>query len=156
MPTLPLDGGCHCGALRYRVTEAPRLVLNCHCSNCQKITGGAFATNAFVPESGFAFTKGEPSRVEWTSDAGNRRFGWFCQSCGSRIAHGNVGKAGMYGLRGGTFDDTRWLSPVGDIWTRSAQPWVRFVDGGLTAETQPADLAPFIAAFQARTHLPPA
>jgi hypothetical protein len=148
MPDLPLAGGCHCSALRYRVTAAPRMVLNCHCTNCQKITGGAFATNAFVPDTGFAFTQGEPGRVEWTSDAGNRRFGWFCRDCGSRIAHGYVEKAGALGVRGGTFDDTSWLVPVGDIWVRSAQPWVRFVDGGLKSDAQPADMAAYIEAYR--------
>ena len=42
MVKLPLVGGCQCGALRYEVSAAPVMVYNCHCTNCQKIGGGAF------------------------------------------------------------------------------------------------------------------
>ena len=44
MVKLPLVGGCQCGALRYEVSAAPVMVYNCHCTNCQKIGGGAFST----------------------------------------------------------------------------------------------------------------
>ncbi len=150
MVALPLDGGCQCGALRYRVSAAPLMVYNCHCTNCQKIGGGAFSTPVTILESSFAFTAGTPRTVEWTSDAGNLRYGWFCGSCGSRIAHGQKPGGGVLSLRGGTLDDTSWVEPVGDIWVRSAQPWVTFPPKRLTEKQQPADYAPFIAAFRAQ------
>ncbi|MEZ5936818.1 MAG: GFA family protein [Hyphomonadaceae bacterium] len=154
MPSLPLTGGCHCGALRYEITQAPSMIYNCHCTNCQKIGGGAFATSAAIRESAFAFTKGQPGRIEWTSEAGNLRFGWFCRDCGSRIAHGQVESSRTLSLRGGTLDDTSWIYPVGDIWTRSAQPWVKFVEGGVHAERQPTDYGPFAKAFRAQNNFP--
>lgn len=126
------------------------MVYNCHCTNCQKIGGGAFSTPVTILEQGFSFVAGTPQKVEWTSDAGNRRFGWFCGACGSRIAHGQTPSIGVLSLRGGTLDDTSWVEPVGDIWTRSAQPWVTLPPGRLTTEQQPADYAPFVAAFQAQ------
>jgi hypothetical protein len=51
-------------------------------------------------------------------------------------------------VRSGTLDDTSWVEPVGDIWTKSAQPWVKF--GALTAEGQPKDYGPFVAAYRAQ------
>ena len=147
MVALPLVGGCQCGRVRYEISQPPLMVYNCHCTNCQAIGGGAFSTPLTVMEAGFRFTAGEPRTFEWASDAGNRRFGWFCGDCGSRIAHGQVPSAGVLSVRGGTLDDTSWVEPVGDIWTRSAQPWVSFGDR-LRCEQQPTDYAPFVERFR--------
>jgi len=146
--SLPQVGGCHCGALRYELSAPPLMIYNCHCANCQKITGSAFVVSATIPEAALKFTRGEPKKVEWTSDAGNKRFGWFCGDCGSRIAHGQIPSIGMLSLRAGTFDDTSWVEPVGDIWMKSAQKWVRPL--ALKAEGQPTDYGPFVEAYRAQ------
>ena len=72
MVALPLVGGCQCGGLRYEISQPPLMIYNCHCTNCRKIGGGAFATPLTVMEASFAFTQGEPRTFEWASDAGNR------------------------------------------------------------------------------------
>jgi hypothetical protein len=154
MAALPLEGGCQCGALRYRVSAAPLMVYNCHCTNCQRIGGGAFSTPVTIVENAFAFTSGEPAKIAWTSDAGTKRWGWYCGACGSRIAHGQTPAIGVLSLRGGTLDDTSWIEPVGDIWVKSAQPWVRFVEGGLRTEQQPSDYGPFVAKFRDQGRFP--
>jgi hypothetical protein len=151
---LPLSGGCQCGALRYEIRQAPLMVYNCHCTECQKVGGGAFSTPVTVLESGFAFTTGEPRTVEWRSEAGNLRVGFFCGACGTRIAQGQVPSIGVFSVRGGTLDDTSWVEPVGDIWTRSAQPWVELAGRRIETERQPTDYAPFIQRFQAQGHFP--
>ena len=156
MTDLPLTGGCHCGAVRYEVRAAPRMVLNCHCTNCQKITGSAFATNAYIDEASFAFTKGEPKIVRWTADSGTERWGAFCGDCGSRIAHGSTPSKGGLALRGGTLDDVSWLEPVADIWTDSAQPWVEFPESRARFPKQHTDAKPLFAAFEAQGHFPKA
>lgn len=148
MIPLPLDGGCQCGALRYRVTAAPLMVYNCHCTNCQRIGGGAFSTPAAILESSLTFIQGEPRSVEWTSDSGTRRIGWFCGECGARIAHGQVPSNGIASLRTGTLDDRSWVTPVADTWTRSAQPWVVIPADRLAFERQPGDYAPLVTAFR--------
>lgn len=150
MTTLPLTGGCQCGALRYEVKAAPVMVYNCHCTNCQKISGSAFNISVTVVEAGLVFVAGEPARIEWTSDAGSRRVGLYCGGCGSRIANGMSPSSGVLSLRGGTLDDTSWIEPVGDIWLRSKQPWLQIPEGRLKADRQPTDYAPFMAAFRAQ------
>jgi hypothetical protein len=145
---LPLAGGCFCGALRYELNAPPLIIYNCHCANCQKITGSAFTVAATVVESALIFTKGEPRRMSWRADSGNERFGLFCGACGSRIANGQTPSNGLLSLRAGGFDDTSWIEPVGDIWTKSAQSWVAL--RGLTAEGQPTDYTPFIEAYRAQ------
>ncbi|HYC46628.1 MAG TPA: GFA family protein [Burkholderiales bacterium] len=154
MVTLPLEGGCQCGALRYQVTQPPLMIYNCHCTNCQKIGGAAFSTPATILEASFSFTKGEPKTTEWKSDAGNSRYGWFCGDCGSRIAHGQTPSIGMLSLRAGTFDDTSWVEPVGDIWMRSAQPWVQVPESRVRCEQQPTDYGPFFERYRAQKRFP--
>lgn len=147
---LPLEGGCQCGALRYRLSAAPLMIYCCHCTNCQKITGSAFVVSAPVMETAFEFIEGGPSKTEWTSDAGNKRFGWFCGDCGCRIAHGQTPSIGVLSLRAGTFDDTSWVEPVGHIWTSSAQDWQTFGNDTLICEVQPTDYMPYIEAYAAQ------
>lgn len=144
--SLPLKGGCFCGALRFELSAPPLTIYNCHCTNCQKTTGSAFTVAATVPEAALRFVKGEPARVEWTADSGNTRFGLFCGRCGSRVANGQTPSNGFLSFRCGTLDDTSWVEPVGDIWTSSAMPWVRF--GAITTERQPKDYMPFIEAYR--------
>lgn len=148
--SLPLEGGCHCDAVRYRITVPPLMIYNCHCTNCQKISGGAFATSATVFEDALSFTKGAPKKIEWTAESGNHRFGWFCGDCGSRIAHGQNPSTGALSLRAGTLDDRSWIEPVGDIWTRSAQPWISFRPDALQCEVQPTDYKLYIERFRAQ------
>mgnify|MGYP000312410672 CR=1 FL=1 len=114
-----------------------------------KITGSAFTIAATVPEAALAFTRGTPKRVEWKADSGNLRFGLFCGECGSRIANGQTPTNGVLSLRAGTLDDTTWVEPVGDIWTKSAQRWVRFI-GDLSTEGQPKDYTPFMERYRAQ------
>jgi len=149
LPKLPITGGCSCGALRYEISEPPLMIYNCHCTNCQKISGSPFATPMTIKETSLTFTWGKPARVNWVSDAGNERYGLFCGACGSRICNGQVRSSGTFSLRTGTLDDTSWVKPAGDIWTRSAQPWVKFVDGGALTEKQPTDYRPFVEGFAA-------
>ncbi|HPI48516.1 MAG TPA: GFA family protein [Hyphomonadaceae bacterium] len=150
MTALPLVGGCMCGQLRYEVSAPPIMIYNCHCTNCQKISGAAFNTSVIIPEAALTFTGGESSRVEWVSDQGTTRCGLFCGACGSRIVNGGKPSTGVFSLRAGTLDDTSWVQPVGDTFTRSAQPWVRFIEGGLRAERAATDYAPFVAAYKAQ------
>ena len=145
--SLPIEGGCQCGALRYEITASPLTIYCCHCTNCQKITGSAFVLSAAVPEQAFGFTKGNPGKTEWKSDAGNDRYGLYCRDCGCRIAHGQTPSIGVFSVRAGTFDDTSWLAPAGHIWTKSAQPWIRFAAEDILDEGQPKDYTRFVERF---------
>jgi hypothetical protein len=148
--SLPIEGGCQCGALRYQVTAPPLMIYACHCTGCQRIAGSAFGLSATIGEASFEFVKGEPRTVDWSSEAGNQRFGYFCDGCGCRIAHGQTPSNGILSLRAGTFDDTSWAAPMGHTWTRSAQPWFKFDPDDILCEVQPTDYVPFIEKFKAQ------
>ena len=145
---LPIKGGCQCGALRYEITLAPLMIYACHCTNCQRISGSAFALATTIWEKALTFTSGKPKRVNWQADSGTARFGIFCGDCGCRIAHGQEPSNGFLSLRAGTFDDPRWITPAGHIWTKSAQPWFRFGPAEILYDKQPDDYVPFIEKFK--------
>lgn len=146
--SLPLKGGCQCGALRYEVAQAPLMIYACHCTNCQKISGAAFALSATVFEASFSYVAGTPRKAEWTSEAGNARYGDYCGDCGVRIAHGQTPSIGVLSLRAGTLDDPSWVRPAGHIWTKSAQGWMRFAPDDVLCDVQPTDYVPYIERFK--------
>ena len=60
---LPQTGGCKCSAIRYEITQAPRMVCTCHCANCQRMTSSAFSMACVLPEGAFRIVRGEPKAV---------------------------------------------------------------------------------------------
>lgn len=146
--SLPLKGGCQCGALRYEISAPPLMLYCCHCTNCQKITGSAFVVSATLEEASLSFAKGSPKKMTWISDSGNDRYGLFCADCGVRILHGQEPSSGAISMRSGTLDDTSWIKPSGHIWTRSAQSWVNFGADEIICDVQPTDYTPFLQHFQ--------
>lgn len=76
------EGGCLCGAVRYRLTGALRPVFGCHCGQCRKISGHYVAATAVDRES-FQLLSGEETLSWFESSPGVRR--GFCASCGSNL-----------------------------------------------------------------------
>ncbi len=147
--SLPLKGACHCGALTYEITQAPLVIYACHCKNCQRISGSAFAISIIILTDYLKRMTGKSNRIEWVADSGNKRFGDFCADCGTRISHGSLPDGEMLVVRGGTLDDASWLSPTAHIWTKSAQKWFQFTDDDLKYDAQPPDYQPLLAKFKA-------
>ncbi|WP_206712340.1 GFA family protein, partial [Escherichia coli] len=73
-----MEGGCACGAIRYRIAHVPTDSGFCHCRLCQLTTGAAVVASASVPIDGFEYLQGEPT-VYASSAWGERR---FCGRCG--------------------------------------------------------------------------
>jgi len=124
---LPQTGGCLCGKIRYTITEAPQLVYTCHCTACQRLTSSAFSTGIIVPETAFRMSGIEPRPLQRTADSGRTNTRWVCPECATWVA--SPPRDGVMRVRAGTLDDTSWLRPTRDIWTRSKQPWVTFPEG---------------------------
>jgi hypothetical protein len=141
---LPQTGGCHCGAVRYEITEAPQLVYACHCTDCQKITSSAFSMAIVLPTGAFRLIKGEPQAVQRTADSGYVATRMICSNCGSWVYAGPRPGSTVRNVRAGTLDDTSWLRPTAHIWARSKQPWVVLPEDDRIFETQPADMVAFL------------
>jgi hypothetical protein len=119
-----LTGGCQCGDVRYEVTGAPKQLVVCHCTDCQRQSGSAFGMTLVVEEGDFRLTKGEVKTFESKSDAGRDKLGAFCPECGTRIYHKPEYRKGFVSVKPGTLDDTATLTPDIHIWTASRQPWI--------------------------------
>jgi hypothetical protein len=121
----PLEGGCTCGAVRYRLTTAPLFVHCCHCRWCQRETGSAFVLNALIEAERINLLQGAPEPVDTPSASGKGQKVTRCPIC--RIAlWSNYAGAGeeIRFLRVGTLDEPDRLPPDIHIFTASKQPWV--------------------------------
>ena len=146
---LPLQGGRQCGRLRYEIRAEPLSVYVCHCTECQRQSGSAFAMSAVVSRAALAYVSGHPRQWSRRTDRGTSMDGDFCADCGCRIAHYPSANETVAVVKPGTLDDTTWLVPVGHIWTRSAQPWVPIPADGVNYEGHP-DVARLIEAWRHR------
>lgn len=133
MPTtdvFPLDGGCDCRYLRYRISTPPLFVHCCHCRWCQRESGASFALNAMIEADRVALLAGQPEIVDTPSASGAGQKIARCPHC--RIAvWSNYAGAGpvVRFVRVGTLDQPDLLPPDIHIFTQSKQPWVVLPDG---------------------------
>ena len=117
-----ITGGCACGAVRYEFEGDPALMLNCHCRDCQRATGSAYAPVVVVPRNSLRMT-GELRYHKAIGESGSFVERGFCPTCGSRVA-GNLERfPDMVGLLAGSLDDPSLHKPAADIFTASAHAW---------------------------------
>jgi hypothetical protein len=134
----PYSGGCLCGAVRYRIVAEPETLYVCHCTDCQRRGGTAFALSLVVRREALEAT-GETNLVAVTLADGRIKQSSFCVNCATRLWGESARNPAYVIVQPGTLDDTSWLQPVAHIWTRSAQPWLQFPAGALKFETQPPE-----------------
>jgi hypothetical protein len=152
----PKTGGCLCGAIRYRLVDDPATLYACHCTDCQTATGSSFVLSMIVPREAIELVRGAPEVSEFVLDGGRRVRRLFCRACGTALWSEPPAVPQVRTLRAGTLDDTSWFEPVGHIWTRSAQRWVRIPPDTLNYEQQPPDMLPLVRAWKARSANPAA
>src|SRR3954447_23748178 len=92
-PTLPMTGGCSCGAIRYEIAAFPLLLYTCNCTDCQNRSGSAFALNMPVASHSFRIFHGEPKPWRHVSPSGVSVVSWFCGDCGGRLYGERAGRA---------------------------------------------------------------
>jgi len=133
------EGGCQCGAIRYRFSAAPLTLYLCHCTECQKQSSSAFGMSLWLRRADLEFLSGALKFWQRGTDSGGSMVCAFCPDCGTRLYHAASHDSEIVSLKAGSLDDTSWLRPIGHIWTRSAQPWVPLDRDGnaLIYETQP-------------------
>jgi hypothetical protein len=123
--TPTFDGGCTCGAVRYRLTQAPLFVHCCHCRWCQRETGSAFVLNALIESSCVTLLQGSPEAVPTPSNSGKGQTILRCPQCHVAVwSHYAGGGTAFTFVRVGTLDDPDRCPPDVHIYTLSKQPWV--------------------------------
>lgn len=119
-----LDGGCACGAVRYRLLSAPMIVHCCHCRDCQRQTGSAFVINALIETDRTAVLTGAPEPVAVPTDSGRPHDIHRCPACRTALWSDYGRRPALRFVRVGTLDDPAALPPDVHIYTRSRLPWV--------------------------------
>ena len=130
-----LQGGCACGAVRYRLTSAPMFVHCCHCRDCQRQTGSAFVLNALIEADRVALLSGDLEEITVPTDSGRGQKIYRCASCEIAVwsVYGGIDKLRF--VRIGTLDDPSALTPDVHIYVRSKLPWIKLPDGVPAFET---------------------
>jgi hypothetical protein len=117
-----LSGGCACGAIHYEVLANPVVMLNCHCRDCQRGSGTAYAAYLVVPKGGVE-VRGEPRYYRTVGNAGRAVERGFCATCGSPLMLKLERTPDIVALHAASLDDASVYRPAMDIFTDSAQAW---------------------------------
>jgi hypothetical protein len=121
--SVPLDGGCACGAVRYRLTSEPLFVHCCHCLNCQRQTGSGFVVNVLIEADRVELLAGEPQPVAVPRSGGKKQRIWRCPTCQVAV-YSQYTSPRVRFVRAGTLDDPSAVAPDVHIYTRSKLPWI--------------------------------
>jgi hypothetical protein len=119
----PLEGGCSCGEVRYRLAAEPMFTHCCHCLNCQRQTGSAFVINLLIEADRVELLAGEPRAVDAPRDDGSAQRIYRCPTCQVAV-FSEYGRPEVRFVRAGTLDDPSRVRPDVHIFTRSKLSWV--------------------------------
>jgi hypothetical protein len=122
------EGGCACGAVRYRLTSEPLFVHCCHCLNCQRQTGSAFVINLLIEADRVELLGVEPEPVDVPRDDGSEQRIFRCATCQVAV-FSTYGRPELRFVRAGTLDRPSDVTPDIHIFTRSKVGWVTIPEG---------------------------
>ena len=114
-------GGCLCGAVRFEISGPIRSIVYCHCSQCRKAQGSAFATNGIVAATDFRFVSGENELTGYEATSGQTKY--FCRTCGSPILSRTASKPHELRVRLGTIESDIAERPAAHIFVTSKANW---------------------------------
>ena len=146
LPQFPMEGGCQCGAVRYRLLGPPKTAYLCQCKACQRCGGAAFCVSMPIARDRLELVRGNPTAYAKTADSGRVVQIMGCTACGTKLWT-ELPAAGMALIKAATLDDVSWFRPVGNIWTNSRMPWVEIDAGMVNFPGQPADRQPLYEAW---------
>jgi hypothetical protein len=146
LPEFPVEGGCQCGAVRYRLKASPLTVYSCHCKDCQRFSGAAWSISMIVRNEDFEILSGQTVRYDRKAESGNVTAANFCAHCYGWLW--NVpATPGITVVRAGTLDNMDWAEPIGNIWTDSKAAWVKIDPKLANFPKQAVDRTPLFDAW---------
>jgi hypothetical protein len=131
--SVPREGGCACGEVRYRLTSDPLFVHCCHCLNCQRQTGSAFVINLLIEADRVEVLAGDPVPVDVSRDDGSKQRIYRCPTCQVAV-FSEYGWPELLFVRGGTLDEPSEVTPDVHIFTKSKLPWITLPESVLAFE----------------------
>jgi hypothetical protein len=134
----PIEGSCQCGQVTYTLSEAPKMVIACHCTECQKLSTSPFSITAVVDSRAIKFN-GELKEWSRSADSGNRSNAKFCPNCGNRVYHYNPDDPATVKLKlkPVNMSDDRVFEPTAHIWVCEKQSWYEIPEGVKVFDKQP-------------------
>jgi hypothetical protein len=118
------DGGCLCGAVRYRVSGEPLQSGICHCRTCRKVSAAPMLPFVTFPIDRFKLTQGKP--VDFHSSPPVTRS--FCGRCGTPLTYRNSAHPDEIDVMTCTLDDPEAFPPTHHIWLSHKLAWVHLSD----------------------------
>lgn len=134
---MKVEGRCYCGAVRYEAEGDALLRAQCHCRECQYVSGGHPNVVLGMPEPGFRYTAGAPKQFR-RSDLPNPVTREFCGECGTQLLSRAPGLPGVLLIKVGTLDDpSTFGAPQMVIYTVDKQSFHHIPEGAATFERVP-------------------
>ena len=121
-----ITGRCLCGRVRFEIDGKLGPAIYCHCSQCRRASGSAFASNAPVRARHLRFTAGRDAICEYESTPGKLRA--FCSGCGSPVYSRLASDPDTLRIRMGTLDGDPGRRPLAHFWVGSKAPWHEITD----------------------------
>ncbi len=119
-----LEGGCACRRIRYCCDAEPIFQLVCHCRDCQRASGSAFAEAILIDRQALSITGEQPKYHTATADSGRSMQRGFCGACGSPLLIVKPDLPQIAFLQAASLDDPGIFQPTLEIFTARARPWV--------------------------------
>ena len=134
----PVHASCQCGQVSYTLHAAPKKVVACHCTECQKLATGPFSVTAIIDAGSIEF-QGELKEWSRIADSGNVNTALFCPDCGNRIYHINPDEPQSIKLKlkPVDLDDDSLFEPTVHTWTSKKLRWFSIPEGAAVFEEQP-------------------
>lgn len=147
MHDLPIEGGCRCGKVRFRITQPPLFTAICHCTGCQKMTASAFSTTISLRPDGFEVTEGETvaGGMHGGPQNGDHQ---HCDWCKSWVFTRVPPEWGVVNVRATMLDDPSWFTPFLETYTSEALPWaIQHSERSYTEFPPPEDYQAVVADY---------
>ncbi|RVX73845.1 hypothetical protein B0A52_02735 [Exophiala mesophila] len=138
-PFSPMTGGCYCGLITYTLTASPIFVNCCHCRNCQKLSGSAFAINIMVEAANVRVTSDtQPREIHDQDSKDSEAARCPRDKCGTLLwaTHPHLTNKIIF-LRAGTLDQNDEIVPDAHFFLRSKHPWVTVPAGAVQFDGVP-------------------
>ena len=132
-----IEGGCNCGAIRYRIEGTPLVVAACHCTRCRRQSGSAYSINLLVSPSAMTIEGALAAFEDTDTTSGSPVRREFCSACGSPIRSVLGANPDMVAVKVGTLDDPTPFAPALHVYTRSKIAWVEVPAGTPQFDTIP-------------------
>lgn len=128
------EGGCFCGAIRFKMNRRPMFIHACHCRDCQRQTGGPFAINGLVEGDAIEIARGTPVEHRLPTTSGRAHVLSACADCGAPLLSDYGGRGWLKFVRIMALDEAHQFEPDVHIYTRSKLPWLPLPAGARAFE----------------------